>query len=352
LVGKIIGILFKLLGFGLAFWLLSYLLMSLTINFINDYNIFETEDHPAIVTEKVSEKSMIGRPKYFVIVDLNMDDGFYGIKNKVSKRKFNTLEVGDTIKGHYIHGKHFFTTLEIVTDSLLFICMLVSLLFFFAVLLYWPIRSYIEKREKKKEAIHKYKKKKTVKRKIIRITATPHKTKKNNVFEKILPKKIYHYLSDFTFSEVLLRGIFAIALIFTSGFVINGIQKFSPIGKTKTMAVIADPNAESEISYAVGKYPDPFIALDLRFFDQHDKEYRVIKEVTESVYRKYQTGEMVEISYITQNPYNIFVRDYTLLNLLEIIIHPKFMLLLLISFWCIIYYSIRLYVSHQKEDKF
>jgi len=108
LVGKIISKSFKVICFVLVFIFLTSLIGTIIKDFFNDYDLFDTEDNLAVVTEKLSKKSLTGTPNYYVTVDLNEADSFNGIKNQVFSREFKRLEVGDSIKGHHIHGHHFF----------------------------------------------------------------------------------------------------------------------------------------------------------------------------------------------------------------------------------------------------
>lgn len=91
---------------------LSSLISSTIKDFVNDYDIFNTEDNLAVVTEKISKKSLTGTPAYYVTVDLNDADIFNGIQNRVFSSHFKRLKIGDTIKGHHIHGNHFFYNLR------------------------------------------------------------------------------------------------------------------------------------------------------------------------------------------------------------------------------------------------
>jgi hypothetical protein len=337
LIGKIGGIFLKVLAFCLGIWLLSYLIITIFTDFLNDYDIFHTEDNPAIVTEKFSEKSLTGTPNYYVTVDLNEDGSSNLIQNKVLSWQFKRLEVGDAIKGHYIHGEHFFTTLDIVIDSVVVIFILLLFLFLLLLLLSWPIFIFIEKREKQNKPPLFLKEKKKIKRE-----------DKNKEKKHILQ----HFFPNFSIWNMFFPTLLVIAILFTSGFVINGIQKFSPIGKTTTEALVIDSGAEREIFYYFpAKYADPYYSLDLLFTDENnDREYRVVKEVTSSVYDKRYIGDKIKISYVTQNPYNVFVPDFSLLNILETFRYNKFIWKIFVLLSILAFFMIKFYLDKKKRN--
>ena len=62
----------------------------------------------------------------------------------------------------------------------------------------------------------------------------------------------------------------------------------------------------------------------IEFTDDDEKLYRVIKEVTMSTFEKHYIGDLIKISYENRNPYNVFVRDYSLFNMLQIGLYVKF----------------------------
>lgn len=50
------------------------------------------------------------------------------------------------------------------------------------------------------------------------------------------------------------------------------------------------------------------------------------KEVARTVYKKYLDGGPIEISYVTSNPYHVFVRDYSVGNLIDTLLYMKILL--------------------------
>lgn len=336
------GRLIKTIVFLIVFWILSGVMVIMFKDFLDDYDLFDTEDTPAIVTEKVSVNNLTSMPKYYVLVDLNEPDGFMGVKNRVFPRQFKQLEVGDTLEGHHIHGDHFFTTLDVVKDSGVFIGVMILLLFFLFALIMWPVFVFLEKREKKRLNQLTFSDKEKLKKK--RKQKKPDKNRKKVIMpflKRVLPEKMVQPIENITFQQVLLMIFFSISVMLVAGFVMNGLFKFSPIGKTATTAFVTDSNATSEVSYYVGKYSDPYYTLDLNFSDKQGNEYQVIKEVTRSLYRKHGDGRPIEISYATANPYHVYVRDYSILNLFETMKYAKFIFLSAITIGIIIYLAVR-----------
>jgi len=313
-------------------------------DFFNDYDLFDTEDNLAVVTEKLSKKSLTGTPNYYFTVDLNEADSFNGIKNQVFSREFKRLEVGDSIKGHHIHGHHFFTTLDIVRDSVLVFVIILLLLFFLLMLLCWPIFVFIEKRQKRNKS---YKPIKHNKRKIIRV----NKNEKQPLLNRILPKKLNRFMPDITFQGIFIFLFFGIALLLTTDFAINGVYKFSPFGKTSVEGFVVDKDSQSEINYYIGKVSDPYFALVTEFTDDNEIVHRVIKEVTKSTFEMHHIGDPIKISYENRNPYNIFVRDYSLFNILQISFYVKFIFYNFILLGFLIFFAVRINGYRKKNKK-
>lgn len=287
------------------------------MDYLEDYGVFHSKDTPAVVTEKVAVNNLTGKPKYFVLVDLNEHDPNNGIKNRVFAWQFKRLEVGDTIEGYPIREEHFFTGLDILADSVTFVFGLLIMLFFWLMLMLWPIMKFLESREKRRKPQASQKQKK----------AESKKKRKNVIkpfLKRVFPEKVYQFLDDFLFDKVIFIIFICIVLVLTSGFTVNGIQKLSPVGKTKTIAEVIDHHAKSEAYYYIGEVSDPYYTLDLAFEDKQGQTYRVIKEVTRSTYQQHKNGSPIEISYVNLNPYNVFVRDYRLWNLIEMMRYVKF----------------------------
>ncbi len=316
---RIIPKFFKTVIFLLLFWLLSYLIYTMFLDFLDDYDVFNTEDTPAIVIEKVSVNNFFGLPKYYAIVDLNNVDGYNGVKNRVFPWHFKRLDVGDSLKGHHIHGEHFFTTYDIVMDSFWFILIMLLLLFFMAALLLWPIITFSDWRQAKNKSPPLSKQQKRQKKQQKKVS--------DSFLKRILPKKMYQVLTEIVFDSfnitiTLFLTALLVSSVFATGFFVNGLHKLSPLGKTQTTAYIEDKEVEREIfSFVNSKYSDPYYTLELSFIDEKGDHYRVIKEVTRSTYVNHDLGDSIAISYWTSNPYHLFIRGFSVVGFLQF--YPK-----------------------------
>lgn len=287
-MGKVI----KVICFVFFLSLFTTVIASFLKEYVHDYNIFKTEDHPAIVTEKFAKKSLTGMPKYYVAVDLNDADALGCIHNRVFSWQFKQLEVGDSIKGFYIHGNHFFTALDVVLNSfnLLLVLMLPTLIIIG--LLSWLLIVYLDRKEEKRKK--PYRPKKHNKRKIIR-----HYEEEPSLLEKIFPKFLHPYISPIIWF-VAVSTIF----IFTIGFVVNGVGKIAPFGKTASQGIVIDREYTKFSSREA-----PIITLTIQFEDDNQEEVTVIKDVNPKIYDQHAIGDLVKISYPNYNPYHIYIRD-------------------------------------------
>ncbi|AOV06727.1 hypothetical protein [Sporosarcina ureilytica] len=319
MIGKVSKGILKTLAFGVGLWITIYAIMVTVTIFLSDYDLFDTVDSPAVVTEKFSKKGLVGTPTYYVLVDLNEQNPANDIENRVFSWQFNRLEVGDTIKGHYIRGEHFITTLDVIVDSMIGFVFLLAFLILLISLVCWPVYAFVENRKKQKklpQVIKTFYRKKNArkKRKLI---------KSDGLFLKV-------------FRKAFLPTVMVMMLLSISGFLLNSVQKFSPIGKTKVEALVTDSDSYGREYYGSGHMTDPYYSLELLVRDEIGKEYKVIKEVTRNVYKKHAIGDTIKISYMNGNPYNVFVLNYSLYSL-EIVTYGKFALCIIILMCLLLY---------------
>lgn len=228
-------------------------------------------------------------------------------------------------------------------DSVVVTLVLILLPFFLTMLLCWPFFAFAEKREEQNKS---YRPNKHNKRKIIR----KNQNEKQPLLKRLLPKSLHRFIPDITFREASLFLFCATALLFTADFAINGIHKFSPFGKTSTEGLVIDKGSKSEIYYYIGRVSDPYFSLEIEFTADDEKVYTVIKEVTKSTFEKHQSGNLIKISYQNGNPYNIFVCDYALFNMLQIGLYVKFYYYSLLLLGFFIFFAIRI-GSYRKRKK-
>lgn len=285
------------------------LIFSFIKDYVNDYNIFDTEDHPAIVTEKFTTKSLTGMPKYYVTVDLNDADFLSGIQNRVFSWQFKRLEAGDSIKGYYIRGEHFYTALDVLTDSSIFLLALTIPILVLLGLLCWPIIAILDRKENKKKKPYSHQKRN--KRKVIR----HHQLEEEpSLLERILPKLLHPHLSKIKW----FAAIFAV-LMLTNHFIVNGVGKILPFGKTATEGIVIDKEFTSGIRQ------NTIITLSIKFIDHSQEEIAVIRDVTKPVYDEHAIGDSINISYHDHNPYHVYIRDNHFRHHIAIIFSARFL---------------------------
>ena len=121
----------------------------------------------------------------------------------------------------------------------------------------------------------------------------------------------------------------------------NGILKFSPIGKTTTEARVIDSESYGREYYGSRHMTDPYYGLEIVFEDENQEAFKVKKEVTANVYRNHVVGETIKISYMNRNPYNVFIPDYSLLSIWDIVFYGRFMLYNMILVCLFVYFFMK-----------
>lgn len=333
MIGKVYKASLKTLAFGLSLWVLIYTFIVIAEEFLSDYDIFDTVDSPAVVTEKFSKKGLIGTPSYYVHVDLNEANASTDIENRLSSWQFKRLGVGDEIKGHYIRGEHFFTTLDILIDSFILFIFFIIFLLLLVLLIGWPVSAFIEKRKKQNKLPEVIKTIYRRKNKSKKRTAK----KTDSLFQKV-------------FRKAFLPTTMVILLLTISGFLLNSVQKFLPIGKTQTEAIVVGSDSYGRKFYGSRHMTDPYYALDLVLKDEKQNEYRVVKEVTWDIYKKHPVGDTITISYMNGNPYNVFVPNYSLLSVWEIITYGRLLLYMMIL-TCLVLYFMMTYKKRRNNKE-
>lgn len=229
-------------------------------------NFFHTSDKQVAeyyVLEKQSEKGMFFGPRYTVVTDNNT------VGNYVSKEEFDSLEIGDTIKGHETFEYGFFTKMDQIYDGFFLLLLIFIIGFMFIMLLYGfiiSIPAVEQAMEKRKEQ-------------------EPRKKKRN------------------WFGLSLLGVILILAIAYTSLYSLNLFHKLVPINQTTTTGQIVDReydlNIKPRADYSTYELTIVFTAED-------GETYQVKKGVTSETYNKY--GNVIDLKYRNKNPYDIFIQ--------------------------------------------
>lgn len=233
-------------------------------------SFFLTSDKEAVayeVLEKQSEKGLFMKPRYQVIVNSDSD-----VPNYVSKKQFDSLDVGDMIHGHETFEYGFFTKMDQFYDGSLLLIGIIFFALMFLIILFGfivtipTVDDYFNKREEKE---------------------TPKKEKRNWTGMGFL----------------IIVVIFM--LIYSIPYTVNLVHKLVPINQTVTQGEIIDSeynrNTTPKADYSTYEFTILFTAHD-------EKEYQVKKGVTSLTYDMYQHGSMIDIKYRNKNPYDIFIQ--------------------------------------------
>lgn len=266
--------------FTLFFGLITVFLI---IDYIEEYNLISAKKEDVIIVDKIGEKGLFTQPAYFVRVLLpNGEEANY--LNRVSKRQINNLEPGDSISGFSTSPSNFSTIRDFLYDSMFFL---------FGITLFGFI---------------------TFCAVIVLITQIP-------AVDRFLKTKTFLGRTSKGNGMKLLASVMAIFLFFVGRFLFNLFQKLFPFMKTKTDAVIIDK--DSYITYR--KYEDSSFELTLLFRDESGNTIKVIKDVTQHTYNKYGIGEKLPATYKDSNPYDLFISDTTVTDVLHTFLYVEFL---------------------------
>jgi len=277
------------------------------------FNFFLTPEKEAVqheIVELQSEKGLFLNPRYQAVID-------DGTSHYLSKKEFDSLQVGDHVKGHYTYEYGFFTKWDQIYGSVILIPLMIILPALFGMVAIGMFLSLFDDDEIKykdaegEEAKDEAKKKKDKKKKA---------------------KKDW-------FGYSLLAIVTIIVIAYTSVYTGNLIHKIIPVGQTEAEGKVMDREKEEKFR-ASADYSS--YELTIRFTAEDGEEYQVKKGVTRQTFEKYIEGMPIKIKYRDKNPYDIFVKTksfdetmmtffniYTMFYLLGI-----FILYLLIShFW-------------------
>lgn len=269
-----------------ALWIIIILILIFLVSVKLFFELFFDPSKVEIeqtVIEKRAEKGLFWSPLYKVITD----DDPYG--SYIPKKYFDQLKIGDKVKGYSTDESSFYTIFDLIYSSFILLPIIVLLGFFIMVpliggILHIPM---IERAINRREARRKPKQ----------------------------PKKRYISLSG-----AILTLYILFALCFVSLYSWNIFNKVNPFSKTKTVAYIAD--RDKDINFNVNGNFSTY-TLVLEYKDPVGREYIVEKQVTSSLYNRLLYEPTVDIAYVTKQPYNVFVQDYSPFSLLWLLFKPQ-----------------------------
>jgi len=255
-----------------------------------------------VVTGKTSEQSILLGSKYYVYVRAKNSDGkiqTFDFPTRVSKKQFFQLEVNDRIDGSIVNGDYFYTTYGQWIDrfKVLLVFMTVN------VVLWLYITGYLQHRKEEKLAkkSRKRTKRKRLKKKMPRDTRN-----KEGSF-------------DSGFAMMMFIGFcaFILCIYISTFYIMNGYYKFLSKDKEKTVATIVDHDRHCYIRYKL-YVEEPFWQrytcnneVDLLFFDDKGSEINIKKKILTGAYDVLRYEKTVEIEYLRNNPYKVYLTDRT-----------------------------------------
>ena len=288
--------------------ILALIILLLSIYFmyahIENYvsKLSEKEFEQVTVYEKSAKKGLFGKPIYFLEVGHSP-----ATLHSVSayKKFFRELEVGDVIEV-YKKGDYFSAEKDMHSRMLEFYIIL------FLILLY-PVGYFL---------YYGY-----------------HFQAFENWFNSLFSRFL---------KPLLISIIIGIGIFYTFPFIVNGVQKVLPFGKVHTEARVIDSEEKLITKIRGGKLFARYLTLA---YPNNDNEVIYTKkEVTISTYLAYRdAGLQIPISYRTNNEHDIFIREITVLDIINIISHYRFFIFLFILFmyWLLLYLPLR---SEWKEQ--
>lgn len=260
--------------------------------FIDEYPLSSDKKEEVVVIEKMSKKSLFLTPTYFVSVQLPG----YGGKlegrnlNRVTKKQLEELEIGDSIEGFRGYGLDFFTTYDIVIDGFL----MIGLMSLFGTLTILGI--------------------------VLLITEIPaiDRLLKNGSF-------IWPWIKGISMASFLVLPL-SVAIYYAGRWFMNMLFKIVPWKQMTTNAEIVSMHTE-KIKIRRSSITEYYATVE--FEDAQNKVYQVIKEITSHTYSQSDTGEIIEISYRSGNPYDIFLTGTSGNDIVNLLFNFKFMMLLI-----------------------
>jgi len=253
--------------FGIYIVLLLVLIVSISLYWSLYFQSSEKAERYVIA--KQSKKSLYFGPRYQVVTDQDEQASY------VSKKTFDSLEFGDKITGYESDENGFYTKLDFIYDSFILVPLIIGL--GFIVMIYT----------------------------IILLTRIP-------VIDRMLSRQRKDSRSDKDWTTLLIIIVYSLcAIVFILLLSKNLFFKVIPIGKTETEGLIVEQDYNINIT-SQGDYST--YDLTIQFLDEEGKEYQVNKAVSSSTFNDYEHRTAIDIEYRDRNPYDIFVKEGSIIN--------------------------------------
>lgn len=262
-----------------------------------------------VVTKKTAEQSILLGSKYYVYVRAKNSDGkiqTFDYPTRVTKKQFFQLEVNNGIDGSIVNGDYFYTTYGQWIDRLKILLVLMTV----NIVLFLSIWGYLQHRKEKKLA---NKSRKRTKRKQLRKKMPRDTRNKEGSF-------------DLGFSTLMFISFctFILCIYLSNFYIMNGYYKFISKDKERTIATIVDHDRHCYFRYKMYQ-EEPFWQrytcnneVDLLFYDDKGSEIKIKKKLLTGTYDKLRNEKTVEIEYMRNNPYKVYLIDRTFGEMISI----------------------------------
>lgn len=272
------------------------------------------ESATANVFNKVASQGLFTGMNYHVLIKpdfsgkttthLNIGDS-----GTVTKKEFDRLKIGDSIKGYSIEGK-FYTKQDVERKVNTFTFFIVIMLFSL-----YPI-GYL-------------------------IYLLDHLKKFRSLFNRILGPTIVGIIAISTVGG-LLYSIYSMGPMLT-----NWYQKIADKNQIETTALITD--TDEDINYS--KHHDSHYYLAFFYINEDKKVIHITKEVTPHTYYKYQYGGL-PITYNPNDPYRVFIKNIEFQDVVNFILtnafFSKIISVIILTIFILIFIHL---LKSKKEDR-
>lgn len=288
---KIVYFIIALIAFGV----LSSCTAELVTEYRDSYSVLHANKTKGIIVSKRAEKGLYSSPTYYA--DVMMYEGKVvpePITNevRVTKKQIQGIDLGEEIAGYTVNGRQFHTLIDMLHDGFFYLLFIGLGILVMVGMIIWglyqikPIQKFIlfllgkfDKMLKKLFALSPFKK------------------------------------AEFSFTKFILIIVGMGYLVLASSFANNLYHKIKPYGKVLTDAEVTFKTWDIYLDHdhlPVTKY-----YFTLEFLDEKNEDIEVTKEVSRSTYNKYESHDTLQISYLNNNPYQVFIQRLSFWEILS-----------------------------------
>ncbi|WP_144461236.1 hypothetical protein [Siminovitchia fortis] len=281
---KIIHLIVSIIAFGV----LSSCTASIVDDYRDSYSVFDANKAKGIIVSKRAEKGLYSSPAYFAEVLMYEGKSNAEVTTneaRVTNRQMKKIDLGEEISGYTVNGRQFHTFLDMLHDGFFYLLFTVLGIFFMVgIILWWlchikSLRTFI-----------------------------------SMLIDKFFELPIFKH-EAISFSKLIIISLGLAYLVFASSYTLNLYHKVKPFGKVATEAEITDQSVDYRISHDY--LDDSRYYLTLAYFDENKEYIEVTKEVSLRTFNKYKYDDPISVSYLKQNPYQVFIQRLSFLEIIS-----------------------------------